>query len=51
VFGVLTVLVSSFVQALLAFSFHSGSAKSQSSPVCGFVANGGGGSVVLRGFA
>ena len=48
---VLTVLVISFVPALLAFGFLSGSAKSFSSPVCGFAANGGGGSVVLRGFA
>ena len=48
---VLTVLVSSFVPALLAFGFLSGSAKRESSPVCGFSANGGGGSVVLRCFA
>ena len=47
----LTVLVSSFIPALLAFGFLSGSAKRLSSPVCGFTANGGGGSVVLLGFA
>jgi len=51
VFGVLTVSVSSFIPALLAFGIFSGSAKSQSSPVCEFAANGGGGSVVLLGFA
>ena len=50
-FRVLWVLVSSFIPALLAFGFLSGSAKSQSSPVCGFAANSGGGSVVLLGFA
>lgn len=50
-FRVLTVLVSSFIPALLAFCFLSGSAKSSNSPVCGFAANGGGGSVVLLGFA
>jgi hypothetical protein len=48
---VLTVLVSSFIPALLAFRVHSCSAKWLSSPVCEFVANGGGGSVVLLGFA
>jgi hypothetical protein len=48
---VLTVLVSSFVLASLAFGVLSGSAKSLGSPVCGFAANGGAGSVVLRGFA
>ncbi len=48
---VLTVLVSSFIPALFAFGFLSSSAKSFSSPVCGFAANGGGGSVVLLGFA
>ena len=47
----LTVLVSSFIPALLGFRFLSGSAKRLSSPVCGVVANGGGGSVVLLGFA
>ncbi len=47
----LTVLVSSFIPALLAFGFLSGSAKKLSSLVCGFAANGCGGSVVLRGFA
>jgi hypothetical protein len=46
-----TVLVSGFVRALLAFGFLSSNAKRLSSPVCGFAANGGGGSVVLRGFA
>ena len=50
-FRVLTVLLSSFVPALLAFGFLGGSAKRLSSPVCGFAANSGGGSVVLRGFA
>ena len=50
-FRILTVLVSSFIPALLAFGFLSSSAKSFSSPVCGFSANGGGGSVVLLGFA
>jgi len=50
-FRILTVLVSSFIPALLAFGFLSSSAKSFSSPVCGFAANGGGGSVVLLGFA
>ena len=50
-FRVLTVSVSSFVPALLAFGFLSGSAKSLSSPVCGFALNGDGGSVVLLGFA
>ncbi|MGI5310811.1 hypothetical protein, partial [Rheinheimera sp. WS51] len=45
------VLVSSFVPALLAFRILSGSAKRLSPPVCGFSANGGGGSVVLSGFA
>ncbi len=48
---VLTVSVSSFVLVLLAFGFLSGSAKRLSSQVCGFSANGGGGSVVLPGFA
>ncbi|NAX47024.1 hypothetical protein CAG70_08415 [Photobacterium halotolerans] len=48
---VLTVLLSSFVPALLAFGFLSGSAKRLSSPVCGVAANGGCGSVVLLGFA
>jgi len=50
-FRVLTVLVCGFVPALLAFRVFSGSAKRLSSPVCGFAANGGGGSVVLLGFA
>jgi len=50
-FRVLTVLVSSFIPALLAFGFLSSKAKRFSSPVCGFAANSGGGSVVLRGFA
>ena len=50
-FRVLTVSVSSFIPALLAFGFLSGGAKSKGSPVCGFAANGGGGSVVLLGFA
>jgi len=40
-----------FCSALLAFGFLSGSAKSLSPPVCRFAANGGGGSVVLSGFA
>jgi len=48
---VLTVLVSGFVRALLALGFLSSKAKRLSSPVCGFAANGGGGSVVLLGFA
>lgn len=48
---VLTVSISSFIPALLAFGLFSGSAKRSSSSVCGFAANGCGGSVVLCGFA
>ncbi len=48
---VLTVLVSSFIPALLAFGFLSGCAKRLSSPVCRSAANGYGSSVVLCGFA